>query len=220
MAAPKRKSTRKTKAPIRQRVLTVYRAPYAPTKYCTLKFATLANLITTTVLLPYNISANGCNDPDLSSVSTLKPMYFTDLAGVYDQYTVISSKLVVKVFPATLGQYSALITAFLNDDTTVVPTNFAQVSQNANGLAVYPMCAGATTPTTFTMTYSAATEHGPGFLGNDGLNGTTTGSTNPTEATVYTIVQESSNGSSSASYYYSISVEYYVQFSELKDRQV
>lgn len=163
----------------------------------------------------YDFSANGMYDPNITGTGH-QPVYFDQMAALYNHYTVISSKItVIWIAPGPVTQPISC-TVFQNDDTTLVSTtNMSANLEQTNAISVPSVIGvGSTGTVTQTAWYSAKRTWGPGFLQNSALSATT--GSNPAEGSYFTLVYEV-NGGVASSMIASVTIEYLAEWRELKD---
>lgn len=161
-------------------------------------------------------TCNGMYDP-LTSVGGHQPMYFDQMAALYNHYTVIGSKIVVRVISTTAqtpNNVPLTVGCFINDDTTLTYTTFQTLMENSLGKH---RIIGTTdkTQTTFGLKWSAKKVFGGSILGNDNLIGTA--GANPTEMQNYTFWMDSSTPAVASSCILDVSIQYIAVWSELKE---
>lgn len=170
-------------------------------------------LITSTAGIP-NGNSWSCNsmfDPN-AAVGGHQPLYFDQFMALYDHYTVIGSKIHVRVTPQAANEDSFRVGIYLNDDTTNL-TNMSTVAEQSSGdIRLVP--ANSNNVYTFTKYWSAKKTFGGAVLANDNLQGDVLNS--PQEQTFYTILL----GATSAldvTAVVEVSIEYIAVWDELKD---
>lgn len=179
-------------------------------RYCeTFNFAGTAGAINN-----QQFSCNGLYDPNVTGVGH-QPMYFDQLAAIYNHYTVLSSKITISAVIADTVINPVHLVCYINDDTTVTPATiqsrmeqstarFTTVLPSGNGRAV------------ITNRWSATQNFGPGAVSDPNLQGNA--AANPTEQQYYTISGQVADLASSwgitAVY---VVIEYDTIWQELKD---
>lgn len=166
----------------------------------------------------YNISANGMNDCDITSVGTKQPLYYVTLSAIYDHYVVSKSKIKYTAYSTTAGVASVVAVVFLNDDTTTTPTNVYLAADQTLASPLKPIIPSIQ-PSTYYCSYDAYKQYGPGWQGQDRLIGASGATTNPPETSVFTFVAEA-NLAANSNILVQAEVEYTAVWSELKDRIV
>lgn len=141
-----------------------------------------------------------------------QPMYFDQLAALYNHFTVIRSKCTINLYATTGASFVAGL--YIDDDTTITPTNIYAVAEqtSANYAHVVPLTAGGST--TLTKSWSATEAFGAGPLANDNLQGSSTA--NPAEQQHYTLFVQDASGSVAVCRAL-VTVEYEVIWDELKN---
>lgn len=162
----------------------------------------------------FNYRANGMFDPNQTSTGH-QPLYFDQLAAVYDHYTVIGSVIKVKFIPLAGNTVPMLVGIMKNDDTVITPTlaiNLVEQSGTVSGVLTNP---GAQPYLTLTQKFSAKGTFGGNALSNDNLQGNAT--SDPAEQTLFTLFAQSIDLTSSTQCYLQIDIEYLAVWDELRD---
>lgn len=163
-------------------------------------------------LVTFDFSANGMYDPNISGGGH-QPMYFDQMAVLYDHYHVIGSSIKVYFPPDADIQYVCGV--YLNDNTSMVPTSWDGVVEQTQckRYFVYPT---AVKPTCITQKWSAKKVFGGSILGNEELQGDA--ASNPPEQSYYTFFfQPTDKIGSTGSLPIIIEIRYIAIWSELKD---
>lgn len=157
----------------------------------------------------YVFAANGIFDPDISATGH-QPLFRDQFAAVYDQYTVIGSKITV-----TMTNLSATATAIFgingDDDSAGSATLSTKMEQN-NSLwcQLGPLGSGSDTKT-MVATFEPLRDFGIDAK-NDGASSTAIGS-NPTELWCYQVFVAAANATT-ANFEFGVQIEYTVKFAE------
>lgn len=163
----------------------------------------------------YNNLAFNCNslfDPD-AAVGGHQPLYFDQMAAIYDHYTVIGSKITIKLVSGTSTTDGYATGIFINDDSTPTITSLAHLEEQSTGK--YRVVPPAYRGTTFlTSKWSAKKTFGGSVLGNDNLQGSST--SNPSELSVWVWGLEGLGGAT-VTVYAQILIEYIAVWDELRD---
>lgn len=137
----------------------------------------------------YNFRCNSLFDPNQTATGH-QPMYFDQLAAIYDHYTVIGAKINLRIFKADTtgaGVYTnAVVGCYINDDSSLVSTNINTLCEHTQNRT---RVVSLDKPAFFTLKWSAKKTFGGSILGNDNLQGTAT--TNPTEESYFTLFYNS-----------------------------
>lgn len=159
----------------------------------------------------YLYSCNGMFDPNITGTGH-QPMYFDQFSALYDHYTVIGSRITVRLTPTAAGEDGFRVALFLNDDTTVTPDISGIIEQSSGSHKLIPP--GSNNTYVLTKNWSAKKTFGGSILGNDDLQGNAT--SNPVEQTYFSI---SLGGTSAVDVVCTVDVtiEYTVIWDELKD---
>lgn len=183
----------------------------------TLKYVGFRDLESTLgVVGTYRLSCNGLFDPDITGTGH-QPMYFDNLTAIYDHYTVIGSKLTLKVSPKAAGQGPGAVAIFINDDTSTNIINIGNAVEQSSGTAARLIAPGQNEPQVLVKRWSAKQTFGGSILGNDNLQGTA--AANPTEQSFFDICyQDLTSTPTSSSVQLWFELEFTAVFDELKDQ--
>lgn len=169
---------------------------------------------TTGVAGIYQFRCNGMYDPDITATGH-QPLYFDQMSAIYNHFCVIGSKIKIKTLPnaATAGvAYS--ICCFINDDSTVTNLNIPDCVEQRK--AVSKVAGGISAiPTYLTTKWSAKKFFGRNPLSNTDLQGS--GSGDPAEQSVYTIVVAANDKASTVVASLLVEVDYIAVWKETKD---
>lgn len=181
----------------------------------TLRYAGYRDLTSTSGLHnTYRYSCNGIYDPDITGAGH-QPMYFDTLMAIYNHYTVIGSKIVVKVVPKSATQGPGAFGVFINDANTSTMQQVGNVYEQSSGTDIKLIAPGQSSPLYVSKTWSAKQTFGGSILGNDDLQGSA--SANPVEQSYYDIVyQDLTTSPTTATVQLFIELQYTVVFDELK----
>lgn len=166
----------------------------------------------------YVFSCNNMFDPDFTGTGH-QPSYFDTLAGIYDHYTVIASKITWKLNPGSFFEASligpSVCVAWIDDNTTTTQTRVQIIAEqpSATPLQVF----GGTNDhndLVLTRSWSAKKAFGSNPLSNDKLIGSAGGA--PTEQQYFKFSYET-NDLSAATVYLNVVVEYIAIWNELKE---
>lgn len=159
-----------------------------------------------------SFSCNGMYDPDISGTGH-QPMYFDQLAAIYNHYTVLKSTIVVRL--RSRGSSSAAVYAiYINDDSTVTPTNVVFRCEQSS--AVYKTVGyQQSEEVVLKKTWDAKQAFGPGALADPNLQGTA--SANPTEQQMFTLTMSPLDGATACTVDAFVTITYDVIWQELKD---
>lgn len=160
-----------------------------------------------------NISCNSLYDPNRYGAGH-QPYYFDQLGAIYNHYTVIGSKITVKLTPITQNTAPTFVGIFINDDTTTTPSDIDslnELSGKIQKLIGYP----SSDTYTLRSKWSAKKAFGKNILANTLFRGSTSAS--PTEEQFWTIFMQDAGATQTQSFAVQITVEYITVWSELKD---
>lgn len=157
--------------------------------------------------------ANGMFDPE-QATGGHQPMYFDQLAALYDHFCVIGSKMTVTFSPAAGNTVPVQFNLGVDDDATIPsnsPVSLAEYTDSNYGIIPVP----GSPPITRTMTWSAKKYFGKDPLDNPELQGSV--SADPTEQSYFTVTLQPMDGLSiNQAIYITIVIEYIAIWKELK----
>lgn len=82
----------------------------------------------TGVMANYVFSCNGMYDPDITGTGG-QPLYFDQMTAIYNHYTVIGSKVTIKVLNASPSTGIIGCGILINDDTATTPTTLEGMNE-------------------------------------------------------------------------------------------
>lgn len=176
-----------------------------------LRYSTFLTLSATAGVVTSNtFAANGIFDPDISNVGH-QPLYRDNYASIYDQYTVIGSKITVSFLSGstTMGQYVGIV----GDDDATTSGNLETLMEQNNSVSTQIGSINAG-PTTLSLTFEPLKDFGIDAK-DDGSSATTVGS-NPSELWCYKLFSLGSDGTSATTTYAKVEIDYTVKFAELQ----
>lgn len=166
----------------------------------------------------YNFRCNGMFDPDQTGGGH-QPMYFDQMAAIYDHYTVIASKITVTFASAdttpttTQMRIPFTVGVFLNDDSTTTPGINGVLENSLMKTHSFTMNPGNSR--TMKLGWSAKKTFGGSILGNSSLVGTAT--VNPAEEQFFTLFADSAAMLDATDIFYRVQIDYIAVWTELKD---
>lgn len=155
-------------------------------------------------------AANGIFDCDITNTGH-QPMYRDTYASIYDQYTVIGSKITVTFLPRTAG--ICTIVGITGDDDTAISSNVETLMEQNNSVT-----AGMGPPGSPVVTLSSTFEPLMAFgvdTKDDGFSATSVGS-NPTEVFMFAVWAASASLGDTIVCDAKVEIEYTVKFAELQ----
>lgn len=161
----------------------------------------------------YRFIANGLYDPNQSGTGH-QPLYFDQLAAIYNHYCVIGSKIKVQIVPqGSTVEDPYRVVLWLNDDTSTVPNMEGITEQNE---AVQAICGGAN-PNTITLENSWSLKKR--FMGRPAESRFIgTSAANPSETTVFQLnIEALDGGVSNIAVHAVVEIEFIAIWTELKD---
>lgn len=152
-------------------------------------------------------TCNGLYDPNITGTGH-QPLYFDQLSGIYNHYTVFKSTCTYKVI---LTSVPCLVSHYIEDDTTV-STGSQSAEMSTSTATVHSNL--AVRPTNLTRTWVAKQFFGGDIFDNDLLTGSA--SANPTEQMYFTFNVTAMDGVTNPSYSVLVEVLYEAVWDELK----
>jgi len=138
-----------------------------------------------------------------------QPMYFDNLALIYDHYTVFKSRIRLQV----IADVNFRASLYIDDDASAATS--AQTAAEQPSAAMFRI----SPPTTFrplmlTRSWDAKAYFGGDIFDNDNLQGTV--SANPSEISVYTFQIAAADGTSTVAWTLAVEIEFDTVWDELK----
>lgn len=177
------------------------------------RYASTANVTSTSsAIQTYRFSANGMFDPDITSTGH-QPLYFDQLSAIYDHYVVLGSKITLKVYNDSSEE--SICALFKNDDTSTTNTSVMGIIEQgeASWCAIPPDSKEQVF--TLTQSFSAKKTYGGSVVNNDKMTGTAIA--NPTEQTYFDFVVQCPKAVTSSTVRFVCVIEYFAEWTELKD---
>lgn len=179
-------------------------------KYCD----TMSIQSTAGALTRQRFSCNGMYDPDKTNIGH-QPLYFDQMAALYNHYTVIGSKITV-TFAAPPSSAPAIMVAIMqDDDQTNNLTAMSEVLEQSLTTSRL-MNPGVDNNIVLANNWSAKKTFGGSVLGNDELQGNA--SANPTETTEWNIFVQTSDQVTTSYVVANVTIEFIAIWDELKER--
>lgn len=161
----------------------------------------------------WRFSCNALFDPNITGGGH-KPMYFNQLAAIYDHYCVIGAKIKITIMPDFAVTLPTAYGINVNDDTTVTASTAADFSEQTQSKIHY-FTFNNSDPKHLSATWSAKKFFGGSILANDELQGSATSV--PQEQSYFVLYLQAVDQISTASAYAAVDVEYITIWKELKD---
>lgn len=160
----------------------------------------------------YRFRCNGMFDPNQTSTGH-QPMYFDQLAALYNHYIVIGSKIRYKIVQTTSSQVPGVITTFLSDDTNNTETSpFINAEYSKAKTTILPPASRSVTY--LTSKFSARKVFGKGVMANNDLAALT--AADPAEEQYFVLNYRSIDGTSTSSIYVEAVIDYIAIWFEQK----
>jgi len=164
-------------------------------------------------LARYHFHANSMYDPDYTS-SGHQPMFRDQLSLLYNRYTVIGSKIKIKMCHGGSGNVTASVGCYVNDDVATGPSLFyGMMEQPTAKHCIIPASQDDTC--NFTLKWSAKKNFGKGVMANNDA-GALVGA-NPVETAVFTLWHQPNDLTTSQTIYAEVMIEFICIWTELKD---
>lgn len=129
-------------------------------------------------LSTYQFGCNNLVQPNITQSGTgHQPYLFDQMAALYNQYTVIGSKISFTVSPRQTAEDSFRICAYIEDDTSITPTNLNTLVEQSRSQVKY-FAPDAQAVKTVSAKWSAKRAFGGSVLANNDLAATSAGSPN------------------------------------------
>lgn len=178
------------------------------------RYSEAGTITSSTSLGRYAFQTNSMFDPNHSGVGH-QPLYFDQMAALYNLYTVIGAKCTFRVFPTTTLANSVLIAGYINDNTSAgAATNWNTIAEQSLGkrTVLIPL---ATKPAVITLKWSARKAWGKGFLQNPNLSADT--ANDPAEKQYFDFYTIAADGSTSTTVRWEVMIEYIAVWREIKE---
>lgn len=156
---------------------------------------------------------NGLFDPT-QGAGTRKPMYFDQYMHIYNHYTVIGTKMVVKFVPYESNTTPLKVALWINDDTTIATGVFGDIAEYSKAKSSLLSDSGGKA-TTLTLNWSAKKTFGGSMLSNELFRGNILA--NPPEQSVGVITIQSADTFATTQVAVQIHMEFITVYSELRD---
>lgn len=175
------------------------------------KYVDTVNLSGTAgALVAYQFRCNGMYDPDYTGTGH-QPLYFDQLTGIYNHYTVTKAWLRITVLPTSTSPM--LFNVFQNDDITITPSTLEARTEQTTGKTVSVIPGTSTRP--IYLKYDAYKTFGGSLLANDNLQGSA--SADPTEQSIWSCTLQSPDLTVATKATIFVEILYEAIWDELKD---
>lgn len=161
----------------------------------------------------YIWTCNGMYDPDITSTGH-QPLYFDQMALIYDHYTVIGSRIDINVQTSEDPIGPSIGVLWIDDDSGTTATNVSMVSEQGFNPTKNIGGPNHNPSVFFTKSWSAKKTFGGSVIGNNDLQGTA--AANPTELSYYKFSYNTID-TSSATLYVTARITYIAVWAELKE---
>jgi len=164
----------------------------------------------------YVFVANGLFDPDFTSTGH-QPLYFDQLAAIYNHYTVVASKIKLTISPVDNTSPTSYLSVYVDDDASGPANLQARLEQSTCTNTVIPFGSGAT-KTIVTKSYNAKQMFGGDPLSDTQQEGTI--ASNPNELAYFLITTGDIASTNLGKISALVEIEYKTVWSELKSINV
>nr|WPR18725.1 MAG: capsid protein [Chemarfal virus 270] len=180
-----------------------------------LRYCTYLQLTCTAGARAMNVfAANGIFDPDITGVGH-QPLWRDNYANIYDQYTVLGSKLTAVYAPETVAKN--VLCGIVGDDDSTISTNVEYLMEANNSVSCLCGAVGAP-PVALTQTFEPLKMFGTDTK-DDGFSATSIAA-NPSELWCYGVWAAAADATSTIVVDVKIEIEYTVKFSELQTQSI
>lgn len=162
----------------------------------------------------YQFSTNGMFDPDITGTGH-QPYYFDQVAALYNHYCVTESELILTGFAPGLAVTMLQWGVFIDDDTTVTPSNVGAMETITSKHHTTATSSGESKK--LRLKWNAKMAFGGNALSDSELQGTP--AANPTEQQFYTlfVMDQTALAPATFPWYFSVEINYKATWSELKN---
>jgi len=162
----------------------------------------------------YNFSANSMYDPNLTGTGH-QPMYFDQMAALYDHFVVNSATIKVTFVPKTQQNFAISCAVFENDDGSLAPTSVDFVGEQTSGSVVI-IPPNSSDAVIMRRTYKPRKIWGADPMALAAQQGSAAAS--PTESTVWSIVSQNHTSGATADVFVWVDIVYNATWTEVKDQ--
>ena len=161
----------------------------------------------------YLFSCNSLYDPNKTGTGH-QPMYYDQLAAIYGYYTVIGSKMTMRLTHDAGSNSAVTVALSKNEDATVTPTNVDGVIE-AGWAKSKTLGESSTDPVQLSSSWSLYQRHRTADISNDQFRADINSS--PTDQTFYQISLQPTDRASTNSYNVEVLIEYMAVWSDIKE---
>lgn len=178
------------------------------------KYHQYMNLISTGGVLAYNrFSCNSLFKPDQTGAGTQQPMFFDQMALLYQHYHVVGSKINVTFLPSAAGSNPLVCGIYVDDDTTALSSDYGLLIEQSNSNYLTTSFNNST-GRHLSHKWSAKKFFGKGLLSNTDLEGTPIAS--PIEQSFFYVYQQPVDQTSTVGCWIEVTIEYIAIWNEIK----
>lgn len=216
----KKQNKRRGSATRDRATISMYRSPRAGFPFqmrMVHRYCSLINLTYTIGALPvYTFSANGLYDPDISSTGH-QPMYFDQMAAIYNHYNVSSSRIVVKgSSPAATSGVTSVVGVTLDDDASIGYSFSANLIEDNTKKSAWAITGGVNAQTVaLRCNWRHRQVFGGDLLADTENQGTS--AANPADQSYYNVWLETTDRSTTTLFQAMVEIEYDTIWTEPKD---
>lgn len=164
----------------------------------------------------YLFSCNGMYDPNRTGTGH-QPMYFDQLAALYNHYTVTSSRIRVEfTFENSAINSANIFGVYLEDDSTVTPTSIQDFAEQSTAICATRSASLNVNLPVIKHSWNAKKAFGGEPLSDPNLQGTS--GADPTEQQYYAVFSSDINVAvANTAIWYTVYIEYTATWQELKN---
>lgn len=178
------------------------------------KYTEIASLTSSTSLGRYSWKVNSMFDPNSTGVGH-QPLYFDQMAALYNNYCVIGSKCVARFFPSGSLSTTTMIGGYINDNTAAAAvTDYNTIVEQSLGKKAM-LLPGCSSPAVITLRWSGRKQWGKGFLQNPNMTADT--SNDPAEKQYFDFFSIANDGTTSVTIKCEVTITYIAVWRELVD---
>lgn len=187
-------------------------APVPKTKLVKLRYCETLQLDAggTDVAVEHRFRANSVYDPDRTAVGH-QPMYFDQLAAIYESYEVLGAKIKVAFSPT--ASTACLVGVIRDNDTSTTYNNRTALMENPSSR--YKVISPESKTLTMSCNWSARKTFGPNYNRDDNEALVTTNPVNESDFVIWAINQHATEDPSGINCM--VTIDYIVKFSERKE---
>lgn len=165
-------------------------------------------------------AANSMFQPNISG-PTHQPMFFDNVANIYDQYTVVGSKISWRITPLDIAHPAVGVAVFVDDNTIISAMNIDTIYEQNSGKMKVIAADSTDTVLTMPLKYSAKKMFGGSVIANSQLQCNRSGTpVYPPENQTYVLGLQNLDLSdtTTSNYMVDVTVEYIAYWTEIREQ--